>query len=456
MVIIKIISQQFIPFGIYARKIINFLIAEFTYKKNYPGIYETEISQRMVCLGRKPLDFVEKICGTRKVGSNTRKSILKQLEAILNCHMAIATGYKQMNPKDDELLAEDRYQFALIEAQNNELLINHNFNISENWQEEIYVSKDLAKILSQHIMPLDSRVYNQISSPMELDIYQYFTYQNHNNVKRGIGELKYDWGEMMRLFGRGYTNDSKGLGNFRRDFRNCVIELQTKTPLAISAPINSKQITFKPNKILTLNNAATKAKSWKEIEYEVYKPIIDTLPVIGESAIPKAIIDWQSVIKKYNLISKFDNNALNFIKTAFNKDAVHTVKTIEYVLEQRPQKPSAFIKKALTDNWVKKHEMFTQKLLNLRTTYSNISSDETANYIRMAGQAVEFLRSRYYPEDFSLDTLTLIYTGLCNSVNHELFLCELEGSKYQTYFKRHAELLACLDDTVLPNLKKGH
>ena len=123
MTIIKVASLEFVPYGIYARKIINYLLAEFAYKIGLPHIYDT-MACRMINLGKTPLDFIEKLCGSRKIGSNTRKSILQQLQAILNCHMAVATGYKQMNFKDDEALATDKFQFAFIES-DDEQLVNH-------------------------------------------------------------------------------------------------------------------------------------------------------------------------------------------------------------------------------------------------------------------------------------------------------------------------------------------
>ena len=445
MVIIKIISQQFIPFGIYARKIINFLIAEFTYKKNHPGIYETEISQRKIYLGKKPVDFVEKMCGKRNVGSSSGKTILRQLEAILNSHMAIATGYKQINPNDDELLAADRYQFALIEAGIDEPLINHNFKVTENWQEEIYVSKDLAQILSQHIMPLDSQIYNQITSPMELDVYQYYTYQNYNNLKKNINSIRYSWEEIMQLFGRGYAENSQGIANFRNDFRKCIASLQVKTSIDISAPVDSKHIIFKPNKTLIANTSVAEIKVWKEVEYELYKPIIDKLPSSSSPAHINSDI-WTAVLQKYTLTSKFDKNALEYIKSAFDKDEMYTLKTIEYTLEQKPQNPSAFIKKALAENWLKNYDSFNQKISQLRLIFNKFDKDKASQFVTKANKAIAFLKSRYSPEEFSVEIVTLIYVGLSRIADINTFINELEGSKYKIYFQRHIELIILCND----------
>ena len=231
MTIIKVASLEFVPYGIYARKIINFLLREFAYKMKLSHIYD-ETARRMISLGKKPIDFIEKLCGKRNIGSNTRKAILMQLQAILNCHMAIATGYKQMSIKDDEALASEQFQFAFIES-HDEQLINHKFDVFNNWQEAIYMSADLANILSQHVMPLDMLVYNQITSPMELDMYQYYTYQNYNCFKKGADLIRYDYDEVQKLFGRGYAKTSRGMAYFKKDFRKNLESLQQKVNLQI-------------------------------------------------------------------------------------------------------------------------------------------------------------------------------------------------------------------------------
>lgn len=162
MMIIKVISTDFIPYGIYARKIINklfnYLIAEFAYKIGMPEIYN-EKARRMINLGKNPVDFIKKLTWSRKVGSDTRKSILMQSQGLLNCYMAVATCYKQISANDDAvfLTDKDKLQFAFVES-HNEHSINHKFDVFNNWQEEIYLSQDLANVFPQRIMPLDRAI----------------------------------------------------------------------------------------------------------------------------------------------------------------------------------------------------------------------------------------------------------------------------------------------------------
>ena len=446
LLIIKIASRQCIPFGINARRIINFLIAEFSYKKNFPSIYDNEYSRRMISLGKKPIDFIEKICGTRKVGSDTRKSILKQLEAILNCRMAIATGYKQINPNDDELFAQ-KAQFALIDTGSNEL-VNHVFDVTNNWQEEIYVSEDLAKILSQHLMPLDKEIYSNITSPFVLDMYQYFTYQNYNYVNKGVSQADYTWNELQSLFGRGYAKTSQGMACFRQDFRKGMIELQSKVNFAISAPLDSKYITFKPSEQLLLGNKKLPPKSMDDIKFGAYEDIFKALSTDKQATkeAPTRIDvtptpDWMSFVRMFNLVHKFDSNSINLIKTYFDKDADNTRKTVKYVLEQATKNPSAFVKKALTGNWATKYEEFNQKLSKWKNDYQLLNDKEVQKLSQSASSACSFLQSKYHPEEFSQQILALIYMRASAVHDVDALLVELDGSKYKQYFKRHFELL---------------
>ena len=445
LIIIKIASTELVPFGIYARKVMNFLIAEFSYKKNFPSIYDNDTSRRMINLGKKPIDFIEKICGTRNPGTR-RHIILKQLEAILNCYMAIATGYKQIAPEDDEIFA-DKCQFALIETTNKQL-INHKFDVINNWQEEVHMSGDLAKILSQHIMPLDKDIYSKITSPLELDVYQYFTYQNYTNVQRGITEVRYDWDEIMSIFGRGYAKDSKGVGNFRRDFRISMSSLHLKINLSISAPLDSKYITFKPSASLLLDNKKLLTKSNNDLKFDPYKDMFDALASSKQKINTTSKVDvtptsdWISFARMFNLAHKFDSNSINLIKTYFDKNADNTRKTVKYVLEQATKNPSAFVKKALAGNWATKYEEFNQKLSKWKNDYQLLNDREVQKLSVLANSACSFLQNKYHPEEFSQQILTLIYMRFNALHDTKALLLELDGSKYQQYFKRHFELLS--------------
>ena len=438
MTIIKVASKQFVPYGLYARKIINYLIANYSYKKGLPDIYGNETSQRMVYLGKKPLDFVEKICGSRNPGTR-KKIILKQLEAILNCYMAIATGYQQINPKDDEALASDKFQFALIESVEGQL-INHKFDVFNNWQEKVYVSIDLARIMSKHIMPLDKNVYDKITSPMELDIYQYYMYQNYNCLKRCDDNLLHDWEEEFSLFGRGYAKTSQGMADFRRDFRKNLEVLKTKVHLQISAPLDKNYIIFTPSpELVMLQESSSSANLIVEREYIAYKDVLDTLPQMGGGGASYES-KWQDFVREMDLIRKFDTNAVNYIKTYFEKDADNTKKTIKFVLSQESKKPSAFVKKALSESWVSKNDIFNQRLVQWKAVFERMSCVDMDKCRKFANNALDFLKTRYHPEEFSKDTLVLIYARLYQDGNTALLLDELNGSKYQQHFRRHHEL----------------
>lgn len=439
MIIIKIASNEFIPYGIYARKIINFLIAEFTYKKNLPHIYHGNLN-RLVKLGKKPVDFIEKIAGTRKVGSNTRNSIFQQLQAVLNCRMAIATGYKQIRPDDDEVLAQDRYQFALIESPS-EQLVNHKFNVYEDWQEEIFISADLAKILSSKIIPLDKAIYDQITSPMELDLFHYFQYQGFINLKKGVNEVDYTWDELFKLFGRGYASGSKGLSNFRIDFRKSLNELQGKVCLQIIAPLDSKYITFKPDPAIMISNKSISKKRWAEVEHESYKPLLEDLTTLQSTAVDNhKVILWDEFFSSNNLSSRFDKSAVKVIKRFFELDIEFTMKTIEYVLSVTPRNPSAYVTEALNNDWVKKSDAFFSRINDFRKKSATMSKKLVLAARKNASTAHEILKRRYLQEDFDPNILEIIYLKLDTLENRSEIIKWLDGSKYQAIFYQNEQL----------------
>lgn len=443
MTIIKIASTEFVPYGIYARKIINFLISEFSYKYSLSNIYDCDQSRRMVKLGKKPIDFIEKICGTRKVGSNTRKVVLQQLQAILNCRMAVATGYKQINPKDDEIFASDKYQFALIES-DNEQLVNHKFDVFNNWQEEIYISGDLADMLSRKIMPIDRDVYMQITSPMELDIFQYFTYQSYlNSNKDNNRDCPMMWDDVFSVFGRGYASTSVGIAGFRRDFRKNALSLTQKTNLTISAPLEAKYITFRPQvPNTTIKHAIGFSEASDDGMYESLKPALDKLPKI-ESKINKNNLNdqsWDIFVEKNNLLKQYDKSAVTIIKRYFELDAEQTKKTIEYTKTQKVRNPSAYLVAALNDKWMQLNESFKKRLDSWQIIYDKLTGEQKRKIDSAVSSAMPKLRDKWLQENIDSRTLTLIYARYIFDDNSDTLLQELIGSRYQTYFMRDRSL----------------
>ncbi|MBY0380064.1 MAG: hypothetical protein K2P99_06680 [Burkholderiales bacterium] len=400
MTIIKIGSIEFVPYGIYARRIINFLINEFAYKYTLPHLYGCDLSRRMVSLGLKPVDFIEKICGTRKVGSNTRNTILQQLQAILNCRMAVATGYQQIDPKDNELFASDKHQFALIESEYAQL-VTHRFDVFNHWQNKIHISSNLASVLSKKQMPLDRNVYMQIKSPMELDIFQYFTYQSYLSVSKGDkSERSMMWDEAFKVFGRGYSNTSTGLSHFRADFRKNVALLMQKTNLVISAPLDAKYITFRPQlPNTTIKRAISVSEASNNDLYESLKPTLDTLPKIGTNLNKNNLnstdhYNWDNFVEKYDLLRHFDKVAITIIKEYFELDAEQTKKTIEYVKTQKPRKVSAYLVSALKKQWLKFNEYFEKRLESWEIIYDKLTGEQKRKVNSAVSTAIPKLRDR--------------------------------------------------------------
>ena len=446
MNIIKIASTEFVPYGIYARKIINFLISEFSYKYSLPHIYNCDQSKRMVKLGKKPVDFIERICGSRKVGSSTRKVVLQQLQAILNCKMAVATGYKQINPNDDEIHANDRYQFALIES-NGMGLVNHKFDVVNNWQEEIYISDDLADMLSRRIMPLNRDVYMRISSPMELDIFQYFTYQCYNASKdnKQNRDCSMQWEEVFKIFGRGYAKNSKGLANFRTDFRKNTQSLMQKTKLAISMPLDKKYITFKPHVpdgAIKSGMGVSRGVGDDDL-YLSLKSDLDILPKISGSVVVGGG-DWEMFVEQYGILKNYDKSAVTVIKRYFDLDASLTKKTVEYVSTQKIRNPSAYLMSALNEKWIELGEGFKHRLNRWQIIYDGLPSEQKRKIDTVVSNVLPKLEDKWLSEQIESRVLRLIYARYIDIDNIDVMLQELVGSRYQTYFMRDRGLFDML------------
>ena len=441
MILVKIASNDFVPYGVYARKNMNFLIAEYSFKKNLPHIYD-EQTRRMIDLGKKPIDYIEKICGTRKVGSDTRKAVLQQLEAILNCRMAIATGYRQIFPEDDERFLKEECQFALIESQDKQL-VNHKFDVFNNWQPTVHVSNDLSSILSSRIFPLERDVYLKITSPMELDIYQFFSYQGYNKAKKNDYELcNYHWDIIFAIFGRGYEQTSKGLSNFKRDFRKCLESLQKKTSLLITAPKDAKGITFRPQALIMPQKLAVNPLNRSANDYNSYKPMLDDLFKIESDTKKDGHIlnKWDDFIAKNDLLRKFDKSAITTIKKYFELDAEQTKKTMEYAKTQNPRNMSAYLVAALNNKWIEFNESFKKRLESWQIIYDKLTGEQKRKIDSAVSTAIPRLRDKWLQEQIDSRILTLIYARYLIDEDRDTLLQELTGSRYQTYFIRSFDL----------------
>ncbi len=153
--------------------------------------------------------------------------------------------------------------------------------------------------------------------------------------------------------------------------------------------------------------------------------------------------EWQSFVIKYNLNNKFDTNACKQIKKYYEEDSINTIKTVEYVLSRtpKPKNISAFVVKALNDNWTKSYETFTTKTTEWKKILNSLSPKDVAHIDALASKSISFLKERYLNEEFNHQILTIIYARYMTDRNEKLLLDELTGSKYKMYFKRHFELL---------------
>lgn len=94
----------------------------------------------------------------------------------------------------------------------------------------------------------------------------------------------------------------------------------------------------------------------------------------------------------------------------------------------------------MAEDWLKKSSSFNLKSKSWENIYNELSENDKLICKQQASQAIDFLNKRYAPEDFSYQTLLVIYASLNKNNDKAIFSNELDGSKYKIYFDRHYEL----------------
>ena len=235
-----------------------------------------------------------------------------------------------------------------------------------------------------------------------------------------------------------------GLGNFKRDFRKNITSLMQKTNLAISAPLDAKYISFRPQApTTTIKRAIGFSEASDNDVYESLKPTLDLLPKI-QSKINKNNFEdqnWDNFVVQYDLLRKFDKSAIATIKKYFELDAEQTKKTIEYAHTQKPRNMSAYLVAALNDKWMQLNESFKKRLDSWQVIYDKLTSEQKRRIDSAVSSVAPKLRDKWSPEQIDGRVLTLIFSRYLVEENRDILLQELGGSRYQVYFMRDFDLI---------------
>ena len=103
---------------------------------------------------------------------------------------------------------------------------------------------------------MDLSIYSGISSAMQLDMYQYFLYENWL-LSRDDNNLKdYNFESLREMFGGGYNKTSQGKADFKRQFKkslNCLGDLIPDLKLQYIDHNNSLQLTYNPTLMINVD-----------------------------------------------------------------------------------------------------------------------------------------------------------------------------------------------------------
>lgn len=168
---LSISSEKGIPYGIYARLILIFIVTEAIKKK-------TDV----ICLGDSFSHFVKKICHNGN-GGKQNSLISIQLQKLLDS------------------------KFTIIRKENNSC-IKKEFKIAINTFEDIYNNKSiiLNKVFYEDIIarsvPIKSNIVQKyINSPLFFDLYMFLSWRTYNIKKTSIMKIdkfKYQLGDQYK------------------------------------------------------------------------------------------------------------------------------------------------------------------------------------------------------------------------------------------------------------------
>lgn len=88
------------------------------------------------------------------------------------------------------------------------------------WESTLTLTEDFFEAVTTKPVPIDMRAFHALSkSPLAMDIYTWLTYRMFVLGVRGRPEVLIPWIGLKGQFGSNYSDDAKGLSNFKTKFR---------------------------------------------------------------------------------------------------------------------------------------------------------------------------------------------------------------------------------------------
>lgn len=167
-----------------------------------------KIQGQEIYLGRNQKEFAEKLgqkCTGGENGSMTR--IKDQAKRLFTSHISLTSNDKSTH----------QFGWRNINLTDSGYLLWDPMNPEEKgtWKNTLILSEPFYNDVKEHSIPIDLRVFNALRSAMAIDIYMWLTYR-YNAVRK---PTLVTWMQLKFQFGVEYTNDERGMRNFRAKFR---------------------------------------------------------------------------------------------------------------------------------------------------------------------------------------------------------------------------------------------
>ncbi len=189
---LKIIAdpEYGLPYGIIPRIFMIWLCTQAKLKKS-PQLY----------LGKNQNEFLKKLGFTPTGGINgTINRVRIQIIRILNS--TISLTYNKDNT----------YKFKNLMIMDSGILFWS--KKKSFWESRILLSKNFYKEIKNTSLPIDLRLIKNIRSPLAMDIYIWLTWRSRIINK----SIFISWEKLKFQFGSNYSNNKKGLSNFKLEF----------------------------------------------------------------------------------------------------------------------------------------------------------------------------------------------------------------------------------------------
>lgn len=198
-----------IPSGVYPRRLLSYLTK---------SLIKTKAKKPIIHIARSRAQFYKDALGINYVlSSKDAESIREQVEAFCTCKISL--GYSNPNEKS----RKERESISFLAKGQSWL-----YDDTQPWQEKIIITDEMYDLITATAVPISSVAVDIFTNARQLDILNYFLYQNYNlNLKKITATFQIE--ELFNLFGGGIST----INEFRRVFGKILNQIKILVPLQI-------------------------------------------------------------------------------------------------------------------------------------------------------------------------------------------------------------------------------